>query len=145
SKLSKTSLASFKSANVCHLAKLRHLHLCQHVTTVEAFPFPVDKDELCWKLIQESAVKEPGLEQVLAEVEKEQNTKERLLDYIWGAATQVRGELVTKARLAVPTTYGLQGESLKGNALFDVLKWLIQQGKLIHSGIDAKVSCQLLF
>ncbi|KAI6046988.1 hypothetical protein EDC04DRAFT_2597752 [Pisolithus marmoratus] len=96
----------------------------KHVTTVEAFPFPVDKDELCWKLIQESAVKEPGLEQVLAE--------------IWGAATQVRGELITKARLAVPTACGLQGESLKGNALFDVLKWLIQQGKLIHSGIDAK-------
>ncbi|KAI6013887.1 hypothetical protein EDC04DRAFT_2579012, partial [Pisolithus marmoratus] len=74
------------------------------------FPFPVDKDELCWKLIQESAVKEPGLEQVLAEVEKEQNMKERLLDHMWGAATQVRGELVAKARLAVPTTYGLQGE-----------------------------------
>ncbi|KAI6007909.1 hypothetical protein EDC04DRAFT_2966651, partial [Pisolithus marmoratus] len=126
SKLSKTSLASFKSADICRLTKLGHCCLCQHVTTIEAFPFPVDKDELCWKLIQESAV------------EKEQNTKERLLDYIWGAATQVRGELITKARLAVPTTYGLQGESLKGNALFDVLKWLIQQGKLIHSGIDAK-------
>ncbi|KAI6022653.1 hypothetical protein EDC04DRAFT_2575115, partial [Pisolithus marmoratus] len=138
SKLGKTSLASFKSTNICHLAKLGHHRLCQHVATIEAFPFPVDKDELCWKLVQESAVKEPGLEQVLAEVEKEQNTKERLLDYIWGAATQVRGELIAKARLAVPTTYGLQGESLKGNALFDVLKWLIQQGKLIHSGIDTK-------
>ncbi|KAI6035749.1 hypothetical protein EDC04DRAFT_2604937 [Pisolithus marmoratus] len=97
----------------------------KHVATIEAFPFPVDKDELCWKLVQESAVKEPGLEQVLAES--------------WGAATQVRGELIAKARLAVPTTYGLQGESLKGNALFDVLKWLIQQGKLIHSGIDTKL------
>ncbi|KAI6004325.1 hypothetical protein EDC04DRAFT_2611653 [Pisolithus marmoratus] len=48
----------------------------------------IDRDELCWKLIQESAVKAPGLEQVLAEVEKEQNMKERLLDYIWGADTQ---------------------------------------------------------
>ncbi|KAI5997720.1 hypothetical protein EDC04DRAFT_2977701 [Pisolithus marmoratus] len=129
SKLSKTSLASFKSANVCHLAKLRHHHLHQHVAMVEAFPFPVDRDELCWKLIQESPVKEPGLEQVLEEVEKEQNTKERLLDYIWGAATQI----------GCPTAYGLQGESLKGNVLFDVLKWLIQQGKLIHSGINAKL------
>ncbi|KAI6009137.1 hypothetical protein EDC04DRAFT_2964142 [Pisolithus marmoratus] len=124
SKLGKTSLASFKSTNIHHLAKLGHHCLCQHVATIETFPFPVDKDELCWKLVQESAVKEPGLEQVLAE--------------IWGAATQVRGELIAKARLAVPTTYGLQGESLKGNALFDVLKWLIQQGKLIHSGIDTK-------
>ncbi|KAI6040103.1 hypothetical protein EDC04DRAFT_2602745 [Pisolithus marmoratus] len=138
SKLSKTSLASFESANICHLAKLGHHHLHQHVAMVEAFPFPGDKDELCWKLIQESAVKEPGLEQVLAEVEKEQNMKERLLDYIWGATMQVRGELIAKARLAAPTAYGLQGESLKGNALFDVLKLLIQQGKLIHSGINPK-------
>ena len=42
--------------------------------------------------------------------------------------------------MAVPTAYGLQGESLRGNTLFDVLKWLIQQGKLIHSGINAKVN-----
>ena len=53
---------------------------------------------------------------------------------------QVRGELVTKARMAVPNAYSLQGELLKGNGLFDVIKWLIQQGKLIHSGIDTKVS-----
>ena len=53
---------------------------------------------------------------------------------------QVRGELVAKARMAVPTAFGLQGESLKGNGLFDMLKWLIQHGKLIHGGIDAKVS-----
>ncbi|KAI6043243.1 hypothetical protein EDC04DRAFT_2543389, partial [Pisolithus marmoratus] len=108
SKLSKANLASFKIPNIHCLTKLGHHCLCQHVTTVEAFPFPVEKDELCWKLVQESTVKEPGLEQVLAEVEKEQNTKERLLDYIWGAATQVRGELVTKSRMAVPTAYGLQ-------------------------------------
>ena len=59
---------------------------------------------------------------------------------VWGAATQLQGELIAKVRMAVPTAYGLQGESLWGNTLFDVLKWLIQQGKLIHSGINAKVN-----
>ncbi|KIM54098.1 hypothetical protein SCLCIDRAFT_137479, partial [Scleroderma citrinum Foug A] len=125
------------------LAKLGHHQLCQYVTTIEAFPFPVDKDELCWRLfadVQEGISKEPGLQDVLSKVENDQRMKERLLDYVWGAATQVRGELVAKARMAVPNTYGLQGESLKGNGLFDMLKWLIQQGKLIHSGINTKVS-----
>lgn len=59
---------------------------------------------------------------------------------VWRAATQVQGELITKARMVVPTAYGLQGDLMRGNGLFDVLKWLIQQGKLIHSGIDTKVS-----
>ncbi|KAI6012230.1 hypothetical protein EDC04DRAFT_2761810 [Pisolithus marmoratus] len=138
SKFGKVSLASFENPGVRRLVKVGHRRLRQHVATVDAFPPPAERDELCWRLVQESAVKEPGLERVLGEVEKEKYTKERLLDYIWGAATQVRGELVAKARMAVPTAYGLQGELQKGNALFDVLKWLIQQGKLIHSGIDAK-------
>ncbi|KIM61134.1 hypothetical protein SCLCIDRAFT_122654, partial [Scleroderma citrinum Foug A] len=125
--------------DIRQLTKLGHCQFCQHIATVEAFPFPIDKDELCWKVIQEGIAKEPGLQHALSKVENDQRMKERLLDYVWGAATQVRGELAAKARMAVPTAYGLQGESLKGSGLFDVLKWLIQQGKLIHSGIDAKV------
>ncbi|KIM61374.1 hypothetical protein SCLCIDRAFT_25860 [Scleroderma citrinum Foug A] len=138
SKLGKTSLSSFKNPDIHRLAKLGHHRLCQHVATIKAFPFPVDKDELCWSLIQEGAAKDTVLEDVLAEVERELSVKEQLLDYVWGAATQVRGELIAKARMAVPTAYGLQGDSIKGNRLFDVLKWLIQQGKLIHSRINTK-------
>lgn len=65
-----------------HLAKLGHRQLRQHVTTIKAFPFPVDKDELCWKLIQEGAGQDPGLQNVLSEVETDQCSKERLLDYV---------------------------------------------------------------
>ncbi|KIM50485.1 hypothetical protein SCLCIDRAFT_47092, partial [Scleroderma citrinum Foug A] len=121
------------------LAQLDHHQLCQHVATVEAFPFPVEKDEPCWRLIQEGAIKGAGLENILNEVEGNQCLTERLLNYVWRAATQVQGELITKARMVVPTAYGLQGDLMRGNGLFDVLKWLIQQGKLIHSGIDTKV------
>ena len=82
SKLGKISLASFESPEVRRLAKVGHRRLRQHVATVEAFPFPNEKDELCWRLVQETAVKESGLEHVLAEVEKEHDAKERLLDYV---------------------------------------------------------------
>ena len=82
SKPGKTSLASFESADVRCLAQLSHCQLRQHVATVEAFPFPVEKDELCWRLIQEGTVKGAGLEKVLNEVEGNQCLKERLLDYV---------------------------------------------------------------
>ena len=52
------------------------------MATTEVFPFPVDKDELCWKLIQEGAGQDAGLNNVLREVENDQRTKERLLDYV---------------------------------------------------------------
>ena len=52
------------------------------MATTEAFPFPVDKDELCWKLIQEGAGQDTGLNNVLREVEDDQRTKEQLLDYV---------------------------------------------------------------
>ena len=52
------------------------------MATTEVFPFPVDKDELCWKLIQEGAGQDAGLNNILCEVEDDQRTKERLLDYV---------------------------------------------------------------
>ena len=82
SKLGKTSLASFESADVRCLAQLDHHQLCQHVATVEAFPFPVEKDEPCWRLIQEGAIKGAGLENILNEVEGNQCLTERLLNYV---------------------------------------------------------------
>ena len=82
SKLGKTSLASFENPDIRRLAKLGHRQLRQHVVTVEAFPFPIDKDELCWRLVQEAITKEPRLQQVLDKVENDQCTKERLLDYV---------------------------------------------------------------
>ena len=82
SKLGKASLASFKDPDIRQLTKLGHHQFHQHIATVEAFPFPVDKDELCWKVIQEGIAKEPGLQHALSKVENDQRMKERLLDYV---------------------------------------------------------------
>lgn len=61
---------------------------------------------------------------------------------VWGAATQVRGEVVYKARMAVPHAYGLPG-NLKGDEVNDAIKWLIEEGKMLHPITDLKVSIVL--
>jgi Domain of unknown function (DUF6532) len=47
--------------------------------------------------------------------------------------------LIYKARVAVPGAYGLPG-NLNDEELRKVLKWLIQEMKLIHPDIDVNVS-----
>jgi hypothetical protein len=56
----------------------------------------------------------------------------------WKAASQLRGELVAKARISVPATYGIG--QLKHEELEDALKWLLGEARFIHAGIEAKVS-----
>ncbi|KIK78818.1 hypothetical protein PAXRUDRAFT_771728 [Paxillus rubicundulus Ve08.2h10] len=56
---------------------------------------------------------------------------------VWGAATQIR-EIMYKARMAVPLAYGLPGQ-LKGEELGNVLKWLIEEGKILHPNINVKL------
>ena len=56
----------------------------------------------------------------------------------WKAASQLRGELVAKARISVPATYGIG--QLKHKELEDTLKWLLGEARFIHAGIEAKVS-----
>ncbi|KIK72342.1 hypothetical protein PAXRUDRAFT_115295, partial [Paxillus rubicundulus Ve08.2h10] len=56
---------------------------------------------------------------------------------VWGAATQIRGEIMYKARMAVPLAYGLPGQ-LKGEELGNILKWLIEEGKMLHPNINVK-------
>jgi hypothetical protein len=45
---------------------------------------------------------------------------------------------VAKARISVPGTYGI-GE-LKHEELENALKWLLEEARFIHAGIEAKVS-----
>ena len=59
---------------------------------------------------------------------------------MWTAATQVRGEVVYEARLAVPHAYSLPGD-LKGDGLHEVIRWLVEEGKMLHPDIDVKVHC----
>lgn len=56
---------------------------------------------------------------------------------VWGGGSQVRGELILKARAVVPSVYGLPGK-LNEEEIRKALTWLMQNMKLIHPDIDLK-------
>ena len=57
---------------------------------------------------------------------------------VWGGGSQLRGELILKARAVIPSVYGLPGQ-LNEDELRKALTWLMQSMKLIHPDIDLKV------
>ncbi|KIM57117.1 hypothetical protein SCLCIDRAFT_131122, partial [Scleroderma citrinum Foug A] len=120
------------------IAKSGHQAMCRYIVTQEAFPLPVYKDDMCWDRIVQALKEERLLTTKLESIEGDMEMKGLFLDYVWGVATQVRGEVVYKARMTVPPAYGLPGD-LKGEQLNDVIKWLVKEGKMLHPGIDIKM------
>ncbi|KIM54115.1 hypothetical protein SCLCIDRAFT_42151, partial [Scleroderma citrinum Foug A] len=119
------------------LAKAGHHAMRHYVATTEAFPLPIHKEEISWTCLVKAAEGKEEMVAKLEVLEKNFLLKGQLIDYVWGGGSQLRGELIFKARAAVPGVYGLPGK-LKEEELHKVLTWLMQSLKLIHPDIDAK-------
>ncbi|KIK77125.1 hypothetical protein PAXRUDRAFT_28862 [Paxillus rubicundulus Ve08.2h10] len=109
----------------------------EYIATKEAFLLPINKDSICWESILAVVKGDDLLTAKLGNVKGDEEAKGIFIDYVWGAATEIRGEIVYKARMAVPLAYGLPGQ-LKGEELGDVLKWLIEEGKMLHPNINPR-------
>ncbi|KAG1742275.1 uncharacterized protein EDB91DRAFT_1052028 [Suillus paluster] len=88
-----------------------HKALRLHVATVEGFPSSADRDQLCWDLILESSKQDKLLWEKMKEIQGDDALKAQLIDYAillqtWKGATQIRGELVAKARISIPACFG---------------------------------------
>lgn len=155
-KNAKVTLGSFGTPRSERLAKLGHTLIRRNTAVNDAFPTAMQKDDLCWKALVEAAKADAQLTRLLKELDTNLSKKKRLIDYVssgsiyvrlefifffqcWGGVTQIRGELVNKARIAVPHAYGVPG-TLKGEELQDAVRWLVDGNKLLHSGINLKVS-----
>ncbi|KAG1771396.1 hypothetical protein EV702DRAFT_977376 [Suillus placidus] len=87
-----------------HIAISGHKALRLYVTTVEGFPSSADRDQLCWDLIVESCKQDKLLWKKIKEIQGDDALKAQLIDY--ASATQIRGELVAKARISIPACFG---------------------------------------
>ena len=61
----KVLLHDFKNLDVRSLAKAGQLEFCCYITIIEAFPFPNNKETICWKSVVEAAAKSETLQATL--------------------------------------------------------------------------------
>ncbi|KAG1861709.1 hypothetical protein F4604DRAFT_1587838, partial [Suillus subluteus] len=135
---SKVKLSNLNSPRTKHIAVCAHKAMRLHVATVNSFPSAFDREELCWDLLVSSTRDNNVLWEKMSLIQSDDDLKAYLIDYTWKAAGHLRGEFVAKARISVPSTYGI-GE-VKHEELEKALKWLLEDARFIHGGIDVKVS-----
>ncbi|KAG0697108.1 hypothetical protein DFH29DRAFT_812195, partial [Suillus ampliporus] len=102
------------------IAVCTHKAMCLHVATVNSFPSAFDREELCWDLLVSSTRDNEVLWEKMSLIQNDDDLKAYLIDYTWKAAGHLRGEFVTKARISVPSTYGI------GELKHEDLKFLVQ-------------------
>ncbi|KAG1739162.1 uncharacterized protein EDB91DRAFT_1248921 [Suillus paluster] len=123
-----TTLASLKKDGCRPLVDLAHQLLCIKIALVSAFPGPsVDvQDSFAWDCIKE-AVKIPDspLKPMFDAISQDPVLKNRALAYVWSGASQLRGELVRKARENV--IFLLQ--QMKPRDIADIASWLVSVKK----------------
>ncbi|KAG1833660.1 hypothetical protein DFJ58DRAFT_869506 [Suillus subalutaceus] len=123
-----TTLASLKKDGCGPLVDLAHQLLRIKIALVNAFPGPsVDvQDSFAWDCIKE-AVKNPGspLKPMFDAICQDPVLKNRALTYVWSGASQLRGELVRKARENV--IFLLQ--QMKPRDIGEVASWLVSAKK----------------
>ncbi|KAG1859309.1 hypothetical protein F4604DRAFT_1930855 [Suillus subluteus] len=133
---SKVKLSNLNSPRTKRIAVCAHKAMRLHVATVNSFPSAFDREELCWDLLVSSTRDNDVLWEKMLLIQSDDDLKAYLIDYTWKVAGHLRGEFVAKARISVPSTYGI-GE-VKHEELEKALKWLLEDARFIHGGIDVK-------
>ena len=79
---SKVLLRNFDNLSVRSLAKAGQQVFCCHIMVVEAFPFPKNKEELCWTSLVQAAAASGELKATMDSVKGNMNIKRDLIDYV---------------------------------------------------------------
>ncbi|KAG1744091.1 uncharacterized protein EDB91DRAFT_1246973 [Suillus paluster] len=123
-----TTLASLKKDGCGPFIDLAHQLLRIKVALEVAFPGPsVDiQDSFTWDCIKEAA-KDPGspLKPMLDMIGSDDVLKSRAIAYVWSGASQLRGELVRKAR----DTVIFQLQQMHPKEIGDIANWLLTTKK----------------
>ena len=75
-------LADFIDAKTAKLAKAGHHIMCHHITIAEAFPLPINKEELSWKCLLKASQGDQEMMGELEDVEGNAALKSCLIDYV---------------------------------------------------------------
>ena len=79
---SKVLLRNFDNLSVRSLAKAGQQVFRRHIAVMEAFPFPNNKEELCWTSLIQAAAASGELKATMDSVKGNTNIKRDLIDYV---------------------------------------------------------------
>ncbi|EGO30706.1 hypothetical protein SERLADRAFT_432316 [Serpula lacrymans var. lacrymans S7.9] len=118
---SKAVITSF-SPTSSRLAKAGHSQMCVILSTVKGFPGTDERDEPTTIVDLENA--------------RNEQKKSRLIDYVWTAAAQLRGEVKQKARILILSEYALKNKLPE--EVHTIMEWLLSNGKGVFTfgGLD---------
>ncbi|EGN92722.1 hypothetical protein SERLA73DRAFT_156867 [Serpula lacrymans var. lacrymans S7.3] len=133
----KPTLALFPPS-LAQLAIEAHTQMCFHISTNEGFPASNIHSDISWQIITESSKISNSFESKLREVEENEALKIFMMDYVWSAGPQIRGEVVAKVRLMINGAYGIPGDMSPGEIKLAV-QWLIDTCTFTDGDLDIKV------
>ncbi|EGO02488.1 hypothetical protein SERLA73DRAFT_69993 [Serpula lacrymans var. lacrymans S7.3] len=96
--------------SLAQLAIEAHTHICLHIATNEGFPASNICSDISSQIITQSSKISNSFESKLREVEENEALEIFIMDYVWSAGPQIRGEVVAKARLITNSAYGIPGD-----------------------------------
>ncbi|KIM56825.1 hypothetical protein SCLCIDRAFT_131683, partial [Scleroderma citrinum Foug A] len=114
-----------------------HTMFCLHIATVNRFPSVSKKMQESWASLQEGVKGSTDLEEELTRIDQDTSLKERAVNYVWGAASQIQGELVTKAHQRISASYNIPG-TMKPQDVTTAVEWLIKTGVFLDGDLDIK-------
>ncbi|EGO05118.1 hypothetical protein SERLA73DRAFT_149362 [Serpula lacrymans var. lacrymans S7.3] len=134
---SKAIITSF-SPTSSRLAKAGHSQMCVILSTVKGFPGTDERDELVWNAIIKVASSSSLFKTTIVDLENARNEqkKSRIIDYVWAAAAQLRGEVKQKARILILSEYALKNKLPE--EVRTIVEWLLSNGKGVFTfgGLD---------
>ncbi|EGO30306.1 hypothetical protein SERLADRAFT_404538 [Serpula lacrymans var. lacrymans S7.9] len=134
---SKAIITSF-SPTSSRLAKAGHSQMCVILSTVKGFPGTDEQDELVWNAIIKVASSSSLFKTTIVDLENARNKqkKGRIVDYVWAAAAQLRGEVKQKARILILSEYTLKNKL--SEEVHTIGEWLLssRKGVFTFGGLD---------
>ncbi|KIM54108.1 hypothetical protein SCLCIDRAFT_137455, partial [Scleroderma citrinum Foug A] len=107
-----------------------------YISVIEAFPFPNQKEDICWTCLELATKNSEEMKNTLRSAEGDTMTKRDLIDYVWTGGSQIHGELMHKAHSIVPHAYGLARGLGSRNTMEEVNKWLMNDLNFLHPDIN---------
>ncbi|KAG1818568.1 uncharacterized protein BJ212DRAFT_1268835 [Suillus subaureus] len=128
------SLSTFPQ-KVSRIAMLGHRALRIHVTTVNAFPSTLTKNEIVWACLVDAVGDVEALKKHVEELKLDHDAKEQVITYVWGACAQLRGELVSKACHKTSSSYNIPG-NMSPSVLLETIQWILKNDTFLYDKLN---------
>ncbi|EGO21457.1 hypothetical protein SERLADRAFT_440716 [Serpula lacrymans var. lacrymans S7.9] len=133
------------SSTSSRLAKGGYSQMCVILSTLKGFPGTDERDELVWNAIIKVASSSSLFKTTIVDLENARNNqkKGRIIDYVWAAAAQFRGEVKQKARILIFSESALKDKLPE--EVHTIVEWLLSNGMGVFTfgGLDVSGSVHM--